>query len=325
MKIEGLQCGADDYLVKPFDAEELRARVRSLLRVRDLYRQLESRNRELESTLRELKAMQSQLVHSEKMNSIGQLVAGIAHEINNAINAVYNGIQPLAKKAESVRELLQTRPAAGPQDQEVDRGLKRITGLAEVILQGAERAARIVQDLKTFSHPGAEAPQWFDVNRSLDVCVNLLGHELKDRITIHRDYDETGRVFGPLGELNQVFMNLLNNARQAISGPGEITIRTRLEGGWLTVAIRDTGCGIPEAVRARVFDPFFTTKDVGVGTGLGLSISCRIVEGLGGNLRFVCPPEGGTEFTVTIPADDRIPSDAGNAIEVAEPLEVVAR
>lgn len=325
MKIEGLQCGADDYLVKPFDSEELRARVRSLLRVRDLYRQIEVKNRDLEATLRDVKAMQSQLVHSEKMNSIGQLVAGVAHEINNAINAVYNGIQPLARKASAVRELLIAREESGKLDVEVDRGLTRISSLAEVILHGAERATRIVQDLKTFSHPGAEIPQWFDVNQSLDVCVNLLGHELKDRITVHRDYGESGRMFGPLGELNQVFMNLLNNARQAISGPGDIFVRTRLEGDWLTVTIRDTGCGIPEAVRNRIFDPFFTTKDVGVGTGLGLSISCRIVEGLGGNLRFVCPPEGGTEFTITIPADERDESAAANAVKHAETLESVAQ
>lgn len=132
-------------------------------------------------------------------------------------------------------------------------------------------------------------------------------------------------MFGPVGELNQVFMNLLNNARQAVSGPGDIFVRTRQEGDWLTVAIRDTGCGIPESVRSRIFDPFFTTKDVGVGTGLGLSISCRIVEGLGGNLRFVCPPEGGTEFTITIPAGDRSEPAAANVIKHAETLEGVAR
>ncbi|HTN03326.1 MAG TPA: ATP-binding protein, partial [Planctomycetaceae bacterium] len=132
MKIEGLQCGADDYLVKPFDAEELRARVRSLLRVRDLHRQLEVKNRDLESTLRDVKAMQSQLVHSEKMNSIGQLVAGVAHEINNAINAVYNGIQPLASKVGAVREILTAREASGRLDVDIDRGLTRISSLAEV-------------------------------------------------------------------------------------------------------------------------------------------------------------------------------------------------
>ena len=325
MKIEGLQCGADDYLVKPFDAEELRARVRTLLRVRELHREVEARNRDLEAALERLKATQSQLVHSEKMSSIGQLVAGIAHEINNAINAVYNGIQPLSQRAGALRELMADGQDAEAHRSEMDRGLTRIVGLAEVIRQGSERAARIVQDLRTFSHPGAENSTWFDVHQALEICMNLLGHELKDRITIHREYGSDGRAYGPVGELNQVFMNLINNARQAIDGPGEIWIRTWRDGDWLTVAIRDTGCGIPEENRQKIFNPFFTTKDVGVGTGLGLSISERIVTGAGGRLSFLSPPGGGTEFTVTIPVRDRSQLEVPATNSRASHLESVTR
>src|SRR5262245_15028574 len=210
MKIEGLNRGADDYLVKPFSPEELRARVRSLLRLRRMHGELEKRNLDLQAALMDLKTAQAQLVQSEKMSSLGQLVAGLAHEINNSINAVYNGIQPLHAKARklagTVDAALQRAdaPIAPPDREEITAGFQKISLLADVIENGAARTARIVRDLKMFSHPGSETFELFDLNESLEMCLNLLSNSIRDRVTVHTDYGDLGTVCGPSGQLNQV-------------------------------------------------------------------------------------------------------------------------
>lgn len=309
MKIEGLNRGADDYLVKPFSPEELRARVRSLLRLRQLHAELEKRNAQLETTLTDLRNTQTQLVQSEKMSSLGQLVAGLAHEINNSINAVYNGIQPLHQKARKLEAAVIAaleKPAEEERRQvrgEIETAFKKISTLADVIEHGAARTADIVRDLKTFSHPGSEDFDQFDLNASLDICLNLLENQMRHRVTVRRDYGEIGTVRGPSGQLNQVFMNVLSNAQQAIKDRGEITVRTRKEGDRVTIAVCDTGCGIPAENLPRIFDPFFTTKAPGVGTGLGLSISYGIVTKLGGNIEVRSEVGVGTEFVITLPCD----------------------
>jgi signal transduction histidine kinase len=304
MKIEGLDCGADDYLAKPFDQKELLARVHSLLKLRGLHGDLEKRNRELEAAYEQLSSLQGQLIQSEKMSSLGQLVAGLAHEINNAINGVYNGIQPLltsARKLESsVTPLLDaTRPAADmPRREEIAKLFNRIFSLAGVIENGATRTTRIIGDLKTFSHPDNEKYAEFDLHRALDMCLNLLSNQIKHRVSVRRDYGNVGRVFGPGGQLNQVFMNLLANAQQAIPGEGEIIVSTRQDEQWITVSIRDSGTGIPDEIKNKIFDPFFTTKEPGVGTGLGLSLSYGIVSRLGGSIECQSEVGQGAEFIV---------------------------
>jgi signal transduction histidine kinase len=311
MKIEGLNRGADDYLVKPFSPEELRARVRSLLRMRLLHNELEKRNVDLRVTLSELKTAQAQLVQSEKMSSLGQLVAGLAHEINNSINAVYNGIQPLHAKArklaDSVAAALEAENGsiAGADREEIAAGFRKISLLAQTIENGATRTARIVQDMKTFSHPGSEKVEDFDLNQALDMCLNLLSNQLRDRITVRTDYGDLGPVEGPSGQLNQVFMNVLSNAQQAIAGQGEITITTRRDANRVTVAIRDSGCGMTPEVQRRIFDPFFTTKAPGVGTGLGLSLSYGIITRLGGTIECRSEVGVGTEFVIAFPAQSQ--------------------
>jgi signal transduction histidine kinase len=315
MKIEGLNRGADDYLVKPFSPEELRARVGSLLRLRRLHNELEERNGELQATLMELRNAQAQLVQSEKMSSLGQLVAGLAHEINNSINAVYNGIQPLHTRARKLADSVDAalRASAGAiaasERDEILAGFRKISTLAEVIENGATRTARIVRDLKAFSHPGSEKFDYFDLNQSLDMCLNLLSNHIRHRVVVHTDYGDLGMVYGPSGQLNQVFMNILSNAQQAIEGQGEITIKTRRAAGRIAVSIRDTGCGMSEETRKRIFDPFFTTKAPGVGTGLGLSLSYGIMAKLGGTIECRSELGSGSEFIVSFPV-------------VAEPLPV---
>jgi signal transduction histidine kinase len=260
----------------------------------------------MRATLDELRTTQAQLIQSEKMSSLGQLVAGLAHEINNAINAVYNGIQPLQVRAKKLEESVsKALPATAPTEarDEIATAFKKITNLATVIENGATRTARIVKDLKTFSHPGSESFETFDLNQSLDMCLNLLSSQLRDRITVHTSYGELPAVRGPSGQLNQVFMNILSNAQQAIADKGEITITTRLDDDRVSVGIRDTGCGISEEIRGRIFDPFFTTKPPGVGTGLGLSLSYGIIAKIGGTIECRSQVGLGSEFIITFPQD----------------------
>ncbi len=308
MKIGGLNCGADDYLIKPFEENELQARVRSLLRLRGLHQDLDRRNRELRTAYNELRDLQSQLVQAEKMSSLGQLIAGLAHEINNSINAVYNGIRPLATTIKRVEKLVEAAPTAEGGPDAVQAAFQKILTLASVVEAGAARTARIISDLKTFSHPGNEDFQVFDLHEALDMCVNLLSSSLRDRIEVVRDYGEIGRVFGPAGQLNQVFMNILNNAQQAITDDGAITITTRQEDEWVSVRIRDSGCGIPADVRQKIFDPFFTTKEPGVGTGLGLSLSYGLITKLGGSIECQSELQRGTEFVIRFPCVAEAPA-----------------
>ncbi|MEW4531023.1 ATP-binding protein [Maioricimonas sp. JC845] len=316
MKIDGLNCGADDYIVKPFAAEELCARVRSLLRVRQLHKQLNARNTELQETLNNLRQAQDQLIQSEKMSSLGQLVAGLAHEINNAINAVYNGIPTLITRTEKVQKLVDMALESLEEEEQrnkIDLSFSKIGRLADAIREGAVRTARIVSDMKSFAHPGCQQEEESDIHRTLDVCLNLLSNECKGRVEIYRNYDDVGPVWGPFGQLDQLFLNLFSNAIQAMPDGGELHVSTVASTGSLEISVRDTGCGIPESVRNRIFDPFFTTKPVGVGTGLGLSIGYGIVERLGGTIECDSVEGEGTEFRITLPLKWERPAAAGRA------------
>ena len=331
MKVRGLDCGADDYLTKPFDEEELQARVRSLLKLRRLHQDLDRRNRELESAYRDLTAMQGQLIHSEKMSSLGQLVAGLAHEINNSINAVYNGIKPLTASTHRLQGLLSPLLAGeawqcDPETRNDVEGIfRRLLSLAGVIENGATRTARIIADLKTFSHPGKEDFDDFDLHESLDMCLNLLFSQVKHRISLRREYGNVETIHGPHGHLNQVFMNILNNAQQAIENEGEITVTTRQEGDRISVSIRDTGPGISADILGRIFDPFFTTKDPGLGTGLGLSISYGIISRLGGRIDCRTTLGEGTEFVVTFPCQSFLAESDSPPAPPSMGAEMVAR
>jgi signal transduction histidine kinase len=315
MKIDGLNCGADDYLTKPFSHNELKARVRSLVKLRGMHHDLNQQNRQLESAYNELRALQGRLIQSEKMSSLGQLIAGLAHEINNSINAVYNGIKPLSSSTQRLERVVteameSAEPSLDAVNQEVQPLFRKISSLSRVIEAGATRTARIIGDLKTFSHPGNEDNSVFDLHEALDMCVNLLGGSLRDRVEVHRQYGQVGRIYGPAGQLNQVFMNILNNAQQAIDGYGDIFIVTSQEAETVTVTIRDTGAGIPDAIKNRICDPFFTTKEPGVGTGLGLSLSYSLLAKLGGSIEFDTLVGRGTEFRVTFPSVAKQPVEA---------------
>jgi signal transduction histidine kinase len=285
--------------------EEMRRALRDKLRSTeevnlDLERAVQNRtadlarkNRELAEALDKLTRAQEQLVRSEKLASIGQLVAGIAHEINNPVNAIVNTVGPLE---EAINDIGAADPAA--------RGdaAREVREMVRVVQRGAQRTKAIVTALHNYSRTDDESVVDFDIDRSIDDSLELLRHLLKDKTVLKR-YGDVGRVRGHAGQVNQVFMNLLTNAAQAVSGRDDatITIETTGDASTVEVKIRDNGQGIPPEVLPRIWDPFFTTKDVGEGTGLGLSIVHELVERHGGTIECATKLGAGTVFTVKLP------------------------
>ena len=262
--------------------------------------ELERRNQELKGALEALQRTQAELVRSEKMASMGRLVAGIAHEINNPVNAVVNTANPLETTLE---ELIAGAGKMGPEELAVTAG--EVREMLRVIQRGARRTKEIVQALHNYSRGDDDRLVDVDLHRGIDESLDLLRHHLRHGITVERDFGDTGQVRGYAGQLHQVFMNLLTNAAQALSDGrgGVIHIRTARVGGDVVITIADNGPGIPTDVLPRIFDPFFTTKDVGEGSGLGLSIVHGIVERHGGTITVDSEPGHGTKFTVRLPAD----------------------
>ena len=302
--------------------------------IQELNANLERRVRE---RTQELKLAHERLLHTEKMTSLGELAAGIAHEINNSINAVYNGIIPLRERIGTLeRDLCAglTVTAGGSASgatsiaaaEKLQAAFVFMSDLAKVVESGAKRAAGIVTDLRKFGHPGEGQRSACDVHEGLNTALNLLSNKTKNRVEIERDFCANGNIVCSGTQLTQVFLNLLDNAQQAITGKGWIHIGTRRTAEHLIIRIRDNGTGIPLDIRSRIFDPFFTTKKVGVGTGLGLSISYGIVKSHGGSIDVSSPPvdqEAGTEFTVTLPvtakeepASDAVGESAGREFSV---------
>jgi len=269
---------------------ELNSRLEE--RVRERTAQLEVTHRELAEAYAELKSTESQLVQSEKMASLGRLVAGVAHEINNPVSFISTNVTPLR------RRLAQAAAIAPPR---VARTLAEAEEITGIMARGADRTAAIVRDLRTFSRLGEATRKAADLHEALEVTLRLLEPRWRDRITVHRDYGALPPVECDPSQLNQVFMNVLANACDAIAGAGNIWLTTRTDGDVVTIAIRDDGPGIaPDALR-RIFDPFFTTKDVGGGTGLGLAISHTVVTTHGGRIDVESTPGHGASFRITLP------------------------
>ncbi|HKA30997.1 MAG TPA: ATP-binding protein, partial [Candidatus Binatia bacterium] len=247
---------------------------------------------ELSATLRDLRQTQVQLVQSEKMASLGRLVAGVAHEINNPVSFIATSVSPLRRRLE------RAAAAAPPEMRRVLTEAEEIVGIME---RGAERTTAIVQDLRSFSRLGEATRKPVDLHEGIDTTLRLLEARWRDRITIHRDYGDLPPVECDPGQLNQVFMNVLANACDAIGSSGNIWITTRVGGELVDVAIRDDGPGIPPDVVDHVFDPFFTTKAVGGGTGLGLAISHQVVTAHGGTIDLETARGAGTTVRIRVP------------------------
>lgn len=277
---------------------------------------LESQHKELQKAYSELKAAQSQLLQSEKMASVGQLAAGVAHEINNPMGFIISNLGTLGKYVERLKEFMRIQAGfiTPEKSEELEESRKRLkidyiiedTGsLLKESLDGAERVKRIVQNLKSFSHIDEAEWKISDINAGIENTINIVWNELKYKATVKKEYGDIPMTKCNPGQLNQVFMNILVNAAHAIEKQGEIAIKTWHEGNNIFVSISDTGKGIPQENISRIFEPFFTTKDVGKGTGLGLSIAYDIVKKHNGDIIVESEVGKGTNFTVKIPVVER--------------------
>ncbi|MDD9969856.1 MAG: ATP-binding protein [Myxococcales bacterium] len=248
-----------------------------------------------QAALRELRETQAMLVTSEKMAALGNLVAGIAHEINTPVGAMLSTHDTL------MRAFARLKPQLRADRPETEPLVRTIQDCNEVIQCGANRVAAIVRRLRSFARLDEAELQEANLEEGLDDTLALLHHQLKHGIEIERDYGSIPPIRCYPGRLNQVFLNLLVNARQAIEGTGKITVRTRKLDGRVSVQIIDSGCGIPPDHIPRLFDPGFTTKGVGVGTGLGLSICFQIIQEHKGEIRVESKVDTGTTFEVLVP------------------------
>ncbi len=262
-----------------------------------LYENLEEevaeRTAALRRTLAELQEAQAQLVQSEKMAALGQLVAGVAHEINTPLGAVSSNTDLLGRALERIREGIPDSPAR--------RYAERAGDVIRISKEACARIAEIVRSLRNFSRLDEAERKPADLHEGLDSTLTLVAHLTKNRIEVRREYGRLPQVDCYANQLNQVFLNILVNATQAIEGPGVITIRSRAEGESVVIEIGDNGRGIKPEHRQKIFDPGFTTKGVGVGTGLGLAISYRIVAKHQGRLEVESEPNRGSTFRITLP------------------------
>jgi two-component system NtrC family sensor kinase len=271
---------------------------------------------ELENAYSDLKATQAQVVHQEKMASIGQLAAGVAHEINNPMGFISSNLGTLLKYHNRMNEFIQaqTELIGKETDEELSAGLRQMRKglkldyiiedgieLIKESLEGAERVRTIVQNLKGFSRVDEAESKHADINECILSTVNIVWNELKYKASLIKELGDIPRTKCHPQQLNQVFMNLLVNAAHAIETQGEITVRTWHENGSIYAMVKDSGCGMPPEVVNRIFEPFFTTKEVGKGTGLGLSISYDIVKKHNGEIIVESKPGSGTTFTVRLP------------------------
>jgi PAS domain S-box-containing protein len=292
-------------------------------RVEERTLELARSNEELQQAYDDLKTAQSRILQQEKMASIGQLAAGVAHEINNPMGFILSNLGTLTKytgrlfeyqqaQERAIAQLTGAEAAQGDtlaELQKLKASLKiaavqdDIPDLLEESIEGADRVKQIVQNLKGFARLDEDARKPADLNQCLDSTLNIVWNELKYKCAITKDYVELPPLLCNPGQLNQVFMNLLVNAGQAIETKGEIHISTRHEKDFVTVMIEDDGCGIPADKLSHIFEPFFTTKEVGKGTGLGLSIAYDIVKNHGGEISVESAVGRGSKFTIRLPLD----------------------
>jgi two-component system NtrC family sensor kinase len=274
--------------------------------------ELESSNQELKNAYAELRSAQNQVVRSEKLASIGRLVAGVAHELNNPINFIYGNMYHLKDYVSILQQAIKTYSEVNldqkdrekisrmREELELNYLMEDLGKLIKSVEQGAERSRVIVRDLRSFSRLDETEVREIDIHESIETTLNLLTNRYKNRIIVHRDYGEIPKMFC-YADIEQVFMNLLVNAGQAIEDKGNVWISTRLQGNKVVISIRDDGVGIEREYLDKIFDPFFTTKPVGEGTGLGLSITHEIIEKHNGEISVESELGKGTTFTVKLP------------------------
>ncbi|NOY12694.1 MAG: PAS domain S-box protein [Deltaproteobacteria bacterium] len=309
-KVVGLVCALSDITDQQMVEEQMLTLNDSL---EDM---VTERTRELQRANDELKQTHSQMLHHEKMASVGQLAAGVAHEINNPMGFIASNLNSLGKYLEKLNNyiLFQDQLLKDHLDEErtqqmaaqrkklkIDYLLEDSHDLIDESLDGAQRVQEIVRNLKSFSRVDQAEKQSADLNECLESTIAIAWNELKYKVTLEKEYGDLPSLYCRPQQLNQVFMNLLVNAAHAIQEKGTVRIRTRADAENLYVEISDTGCGIPKEHLSRIFEPFFTTKDVGKGTGLGMSISYDIIAAHNGTICVDSKVGEGTKFTITLP------------------------
>lgn len=274
---------------------------------------LKKKIKELEMANNDLKEAQTKLVHSAKMTSLGQLVAGVAHELNNPIGFIYSNTSHLKDYSQKLFQIIETaernpeKIAELKEELDYDYIKKDLPQLIKSCQDGAQRTRDIVLGLRNFSRLEEAQLKEIDLRESLDTTLEILKGEIKNRIQIHRQYEPIPKVTCYASQINQVLMNILSNAVQAIQGAGQIWISTlpipasTSQIGRVQISIQDSGMGMSPEVLEKIFEPFFTTKGVGQGTGLGLSISYGIIQNHGGEIQVRSEKGVGTEFTLIIP------------------------
>ncbi|MES2490666.1 MAG: DAHL domain-containing protein [Pseudomonadota bacterium] len=276
---------------------------------------VQARTQELRKALSDLRLQQTQLVQSEKMASLGQMVAGVAHEINTPLGYARSNVETVREAATGMRALIDSYEAAiktpdaanlaqlteSRKNWNPDEGLEEMAVLLEDADHGLGQISELVMSLKDFSRVDRSMTEMFNLNDGLENAIKICQNQFKHRIEIKRDYAELPRIPCAPSQLNQVFLNIITNGAQAIDGEGSIQISTRDVGDVVEVIIADSGCGMDEQTQAHIFEPFFTTKDVGKGTGLGLSIVFRIIEDHRGTIRVKSAVGQGTEFVISLP------------------------
>lgn len=329
----------------------LRASYRSLDTANDALRdanvELEQRvarrTEHLEQAMADLKSSQAQLVQSEKMASLGQMVAGVSHEINTPLGYVRSNNEIVSTSMQEVAMLLGSyrdalalldNPAADFEataralqeleqlkaELEPDTLLEELQQLVADNHHGLAQIGELVANLKDFSRLDRSRTEFVNLNDGLDAALNICQGQLKHRIEVVRDYGELPEIECAPSQVNQVFLNLITNAGQAMGDAGRLTLITRHEADRVLVRIRDTGAGMDEATRAQIFDPFFTTKPLGEGTGLGLAIVYRIVNEHGGRIVAASVPGRGTEFTVMLPLRQAQAPETAETVGMAEEM-----
>jgi len=314
---------AEEYENRSGVQDELRELNRSLEnKVKERTEALSNKNAELENANKHLKETQQQLLQAEKMASVGQLAAGVAHEINNPIGFVSSNLSTLkdylslfqilldmAKKLHSDEsiEALKARVdelQAFYTQHDLDFISEDVGPLIEESAEGLQRVSEIVKGLKIFSRIDSEESQWYDLNHCLNTTLTMVNNKLKYICKVEKQFADLPKVYFNLGKLTQVFTNLLINAGQAIETTGKqgvISINTMQEGDIVKVRIQDTGCGISQENLDKLFNPFFTTKPEGQGTGLGLSITYGIIQEHGGQIQVSSTPGEGSVFELALP------------------------
>ncbi|MBW4514652.1 MAG: response regulator [Timaviella obliquedivisa GSE-PSE-MK23-08B] len=343
-KIRGLNAGAVDYITKPFQHEEVLARVKIHLQIRSMTITLEEKNNLLKNfsahleakiaeRTTELQQAHAQLIQQERLSSLGQLVAGVAHEINNPVNFIYGNCTPANQYTQDLLELVKLYQEEYPQsnsrlqkkvnDIDLEFLAKDFPKVISSMQIGADRIREIVASLRNFSRLDEADFKEVDLHEGIDNTLMILHHRLKANveqaeIQIIKGYGQIPKVSCFPGQLNQVFMNIIGNAIDALQeqdttrspeelkdDPSKIWIETQsIDSERVAIQISDNGAGIPEAVRHKLFNPFFTTKPVGKGTGLGLSISYQIVvKKHNGKIECDSTPGKGTRFIIEIPVE----------------------